>query len=161
GPPDKKKGGARFFPQTGLEWRWPFINSYCQNQSVVLQPVGQLIAAPDTPIGIKSRRIPNEDSADFEFNDANLFSPDRFPGDYVFINKHAGTPDKKDFNQISFTFSSQFTKYWSLIGLVRQNVRKKKDGGGPLERGIGLIYRDDCFGLGLTIKRQYYRTTDL
>ena len=28
-------------------------------------------------------------------------------------------------------------------------------------RGIGAIYRDECFGLGLTISRQYYRDRDV
>jgi len=256
----EKKGGGRFFPQTGLNWRWPFVNSY-QNQSVVLQPVGQLIGAPDKAIGIAQRHIPNEDSTDFEFNDANLFSPDRFPGydvidtgsravyggeilttgrllgdveaflgqsyslsepkrrdkfqglnrrpsdyvgrieaspyswlmlnyrfrldqktlnprvsevggsvgpaiarlsgDYVFISKRAGTFDQKDFQQISLSLSSQVTKYWSLIGLLKQDLKKKKDGGGSLERGVGAIYRDDCFGLGFTIRRQFYKDRDL
>ncbi len=77
--PIKKDGGARFFPQGGLNWRWPFINT-CFDQSFIFQPVVQLIAAPDKPVGLKSRLVPNEDSTDFEFNDANLFSPDRFPG---------------------------------------------------------------------------------
>lgn len=265
----KKTGGARFFPQTGLNWRWPFINSFC-NQNVVVQPVGQMIAAPDNPLGVKSRRIPDEDSTDFAFNDANLFSVDRFPGydlidtgsraiyggeilttgdlfgdvevflgqsyalskpkhhdksqgfghrpsdyvgrfeanpfswftlnyrfrldqkslnprvsevggsigpdiaklsgDYVFISKHAGTPDKKDFNQIYLTLSSKLTKYWTLVGIVRQDLNKKKngpdlnkkkEGGGPLERGVGIAYRDDCFGLGFSIKRQFYKDRDL
>lgn len=257
--PDKKSG-ARFFPQAGLNWRWPFITSI-QNQSVIVQPVGQIIVAPDTPIGIKSRHVPNEDSTDFEFNDANLFSPDRFPGydlidtgsravyggevlttgplfgdvdiflgqsyalskprsfekeqgfgrrasdyvgrieanpfdwlslnyrfrldqkslkqrvsevggsigpsiaklsgDYVFISKHAGTADKKDFNQLSLTLSSQIMKYWTVVGILRHNLQKKENGGGPLERGIGLTYRDDCFALGFSVKRQFYKDRDL
>lgn len=256
----EKKGGARFFPQTGLNWRWPFVNTF-RRQSVVLQPTGQLIAAPRRAIGIAARRIPNEDSADFEFNDANLFSLDRFPGydridtgsravyggevlttgslfgdvefflgqsyalskpnhrdkfqglnhhpsdyvgrfeaspwgwltlnyrfrmnqksfnprvselggtigpaiarltgNYLFISKHAGTPDKKDFNQINLSLSSQVTKYWTLLGLLKQDLKKKKDGGGPLERGVGLVYRDDCFGFGFTVKRQFYKDRDL
>ncbi|HUX80313.1 MAG TPA: LPS assembly protein LptD, partial [Alphaproteobacteria bacterium] len=265
---ENKKGGARFFPQAGLNWRWPFISSFC-DQSVVLQPVGQLITAPDTPIGVKSRRIPNEDSTDFEFNDANLFSLDRFPGydlidtgsrgiyggellttgnlfgdievflgqsysfskpkhqdksqgfgrrpsdyvgrieanpyswltlnyrfrldqktlnprvsevggsigpdiarlagDYVFISKHAGTADKRNFNQLNLTLSSKITKYWTLVGMLRQDLNRRKMigqprknvGGGPLERGIGAVYRDDCFGLGLSVKRQFYKDRDL
>ncbi len=255
-----KTGGARFFPQTSLNWRWPFINSF-QSQSVVLQPVGQLIAAPSTPIGVKSRRVPDEDSKDFSFNDANLFSFDRFPGydlidtgsravyggeflttgnlmgdvevflgqdysfsklkhqdksqgfgrrasdyvgrleaspfswlslnyrfrldqktwnprvsevggsigpslarlagNYVFLSKHAGTFNDKNFQQLSLTLTSQFTKHWSVVGMLKQNLEKKEDGGGPLERGVGLIYRDECFGLGLSVKRQYYRDRDL
>ncbi len=276
----RRKGGARFFPQTSLNWRWPFINSL-QDQNFVVQPIAQMIAAPDQPIGVKSREIPDEDSIDFEFNDANLFSFDRFPGydridtgsraiyggevlttgnlvgdveiflgqsyslskpknneksqgfgrrlsdyvgrieatpfswltanyrfrldqktwnprvsevgaaigpeilrlagNYVFISKHAGTVDKKDFNQISLTLSSQITKYWRLVGTIRRNLNyeenknliKKKDdtrtrggffgdgGNGTLQQGIGAVYRDDCFGVGLTLSRQYYTDRDL
>jgi len=75
----KKKGGGRFFPQAGLDWRWPFITT-CQQQSVIIQPLAQFIAAPSKAIGLVARRVPNEDSTDFEFNDINLFSADRFPG---------------------------------------------------------------------------------
>ncbi len=76
----RKKGGeARFFPQSGLEWRWPFVTCWNQ-QSLIFQPLFQLIGAPRKAIGANARLIPNEDSAGFEFNDANLFSPDRFPG---------------------------------------------------------------------------------
>ncbi len=75
----KKTGGSRFFPQTGLDWRWPFITT-CQQQSIIVQPLAQIIAAPRKAIGLAARRVPNEDSMDFEFNDINLFSSDRFPG---------------------------------------------------------------------------------
>lgn len=258
--PLHKKGGGRFFPQAGLNWRWPFVAT-CLNQSFIIQPVSQVIVAPDTPIGLSSRRVPNEDSTDFEFNDANLFSSDRFPGydlidtgsrliyggevlttgslfgdvdvflgqsyalskpkrfekeegfgrrasdyvgrieaspfswfnlnyrfrldqktlhhrvaevgssigpsiarlagDYVFISKKAGTPTGKDFNQIKLTLSSQFTKYWTISASTRQNLQNKKSGGGILEREVMLAYRDDCFGLGFTVKRSFYKTKDV
>lgn len=262
----ERKGGARFFPQTGLDWRWPFINSFCQ-QSVIVQPVGQLVAAPNHAVGPKARNFPNEDSADPEFNDANLFSSDRFPGydridtgsravyggevlttgkllgdievflgqsyslsdphrkrqiqglnrhasdyvgrvqatpvswlslnyrfrldqksfnsrvtevggsigpeiaklsgTYVFVSRHAGTPDNKNFNQVNLTFSSQFTKRWSFLANLIKNLQPARDvnglsnHNGVLEKGVGLLYRDDCFGLGLTAKRQYYQSADL
>lgn len=261
-----RKGGARFFPQTGFDWRWPFIKPFCQ-QSVIVQPVGQLIAAPVQALGDKARDFPNEDSADPSFNDANLFSPDRFPGydridtgsravyggevlttgslfgdvevflgqsyslstpqrkrmiqglhrhasdyvgrvqatpfswlslnyrfrldqksfntrvtevggavgpsiaklstTYVFISKHAGTRDNRDFNQINLVFSSQFTKNWTLYAKIIRNLEPKQEEdvfnkhNGYLEKGVGLMYIDDCFGLGLTAKRQYYRAVDL
>ena len=263
----RKRGGARFFPQAGLNWRWPFVNSY-QSQSFILQPVAQLIFSPDKAIGVSARRIPDEDSTDFEFNDLNLFSKDRFPGydridtgsrsvyggeflttggllgdiemflgqsysfskpnpknirqgfghyasdyvgriaanpftwlnfyyrfrldqktlntrvgevgagigpaiarlavDYVFVSKHAGTTDKRDLNQINVVLSSQIIKHWTIIGMARQNLNKKKRdlnkkniGVGPLQRGVGVVYRDDCFGLGFSVQRQYYKDRDL
>jgi LPS-assembly protein len=259
-PSQRKMGGSRFFPQTGLDWRWPFVNSW-QKQSFVLQPSSKLIVAPDKPIGVETDRIPNVDSTDFEFNDANLFSSDRLPGydridtgsrvvyggevlstgelfgdvniflgqsyslsqpqfkdnhqglkyrssdyvgrveaspwswltlnyrfrldektratrltelggsigpaiaklagEYVFISKHAGTPNKRDFKQLFLSLSSKFLKYWTVTVTTRQNLSEKKNGGGPLQRGIGLLYRDDCFGIGFTVSRQYYVAKDV
>jgi LPS-assembly protein len=259
-PSQGKMGGSRFFPQTGLDWRWPFVNSW-EKQNFVLQPSSKFIVSPNKPIGAEADHIPNEDSTDFEFNDANLFSSDRLPGydridtgsrvvyggevlstgalfgdvniflgqsyslskpqfksnhqglkyrssdyvgrveaspwswltlnyrfrldektratrltelggsigpaiaklagDYVFISRHAGTPNRKDFKQLFLSLSSNFTQYWTVMATMRQNINKKKEGGGPLQRGIGFLYRDDCFGLGLTINRQYYRAKDV
>lgn len=256
----KKEGGGRFFPQLGLDWRWPFITT-CQQQSIIIQPLAQLIAAPRKGIGLDARRFPNEDSTDFEFNDINLFSSDRFPGydvldtgsravyggqilttgtlfgdielflgqnysfskpnaqekfqgirngssdyvgrtqvspwswldltyrfrlaqqsfkplvsevggslgpalaklsgTYVFISKDAGTLDKKDFQQLRVTFSSQFTKYLTFSANLLQNLRNKKDGGGVLSKGVDLTYRDDCFTLGATVTRQYFVARDV
>lgn len=259
---EDKKGGARFFPQSGIDWRWPFVNSFC-SQSFVVQPMAQLIGAPRRAIGIAQRRIPNEDSAGFEFNDANLFSSDRFPGydvidrgsravyggeiltvgglfgntelflgqsysltkprkkeesqglgrkpsdyvgrieaspfswltvnyrfrmdketwntrvaelggaigpalaklsgNYLFISKKAGTGGRTldDFQQLSLQLSSQLTEHWLLSARLRHDFRDKKDGGGRLEEGVGVFYRDDCFGLGTTVTRQFYRDRDL
>jgi hypothetical protein len=85
----------------------------------------------------------------------------KLSGSYLFFSKHAGTVDKKDFNQLNLTLTSQVTQYWSLIGTLTQNLRKTKEGGGNLAHGIGLSYRDDCFGLGFTINRQNYKTKDV
>lgn len=76
----KKKGGARFFPQTGVDWKWPFVTNGWKKQSVIIQPTGQLIGAPSKAIGVAANRIPDEDSVDFALNDVNLFSADRYPG---------------------------------------------------------------------------------
>lgn len=279
------QGGARFFPQTGFDWRWPFINSFCQ-QSVVVQPMSQLILAPSHPLGASNRKIPNEDSVDFSFNDANIFSPDRFPGydridrgsrvvyggevlttgtlfgdielflgqsyslvepqdrrdfqglknrssdyvgrleanpyswlsfnyrfrldektfhsrvveaggsigpevakfsgTYLFMSRHAFRDEnillrrgkkkyphvqgKKNFNQMNLTFSSQFTENWTFSANLLKNLEKRtreeklnniNDHHGILSHGIGLMYRDDCFGLGFSLTRQYYKSADL
>jgi len=265
----ERKGGARFFPQTGFDWRWPFINSYCQ-QSVVVSPVGQIVAAPVHAIKSENHRFPNEDSQDPEFNDANLFSPDRFPGydridrgsravyggevlatgdlfgdielflgqsyslsdpehnrklqglkrrtsdyvgrfkalpfswlsfyyrfridhrsfnsrigetggsigpaianlkgTYLYISRHAGTPENRNFSQANLTFTSQFTKHWSLTATLTKNFQKLtraekeqkiKNHHGILSEGIGLNYLDDCFGAGLSITKQNYKSADL
>jgi hypothetical protein len=45
--------------------------------------------------------------------------------------------------------------------MVRQNLKKNENAPRTLEKGIGALYRDDCFGLGFSIKRQYYKDRDL
>jgi LPS-assembly protein len=67
---------GRLFPQLSVEWRYPFVRNHEGWQEVV-EPIAAITAAPN-----KSNfgNIPNEDSLDVEFDDTNLFDPDRFAG---------------------------------------------------------------------------------
>lgn len=67
---------GRFFPQLAAEWRYPWAR-YDETFSQVIEPTVQFIAAPN---GSNPGEIPNEDSRDFEFDDTNLFSLNRFNG---------------------------------------------------------------------------------
>lgn len=67
---------GRVFPQLALEWRYPLIQSLSWADQVV-EPIVQLVAAPDSA---NNGDIPNEDSLDFEFDDTNLLSLNRFTG---------------------------------------------------------------------------------
>ena len=67
---------GRVFPQLALQWRYPWVrNSGTTHQ--VIEPVAQVVVAPT---GFNPGKIPNEDSLDFEFDDTNLFSLNRFTG---------------------------------------------------------------------------------
>ena len=67
---------GRVFPQIALQWRYPWVrHSGTMNQ--VVEPIAQVVLAPN---GSNPGRIPNEDSQDFEFDDTNLFSLNRFTG---------------------------------------------------------------------------------
>lgn len=69
---------GRAEPFGALFMRWPFIRP-SRYGSQILEPEIQLVAAPN--IGItQNDRIPNEDSLDLEFSDANLFDFNRYPG---------------------------------------------------------------------------------
>ncbi|WP_282609641.1 LPS-assembly protein LptD [Pelagibius sp. Alg239-R121] len=67
---------GRVFPQLAAEWRYPWVRND-DTFSQVIEPVVQVIAAPN---GSNPGEIPNEDSRDFEFDDTNLFSLNRFAG---------------------------------------------------------------------------------
>jgi LPS-assembly protein len=67
---------GRAMPAVGLEYRYPFISTHAWGTQTI-EPIAQVIARPNEPqIG----KFPNEDSQSFLFDDANLFS----------INKYAG-----------------------------------------------------------------------
>jgi LPS-assembly protein len=67
---------GRFVPQAALTWSWPMMRAH-DGWSEVIEPIVQGVVAPR---GQNPEDIPNEDSLDFEFDDTNLFSTNRFTG---------------------------------------------------------------------------------
>lgn len=68
---------ARVFPQVGVEWRLPFVRATDDTRQIV-EPVVVAAFAPDQEN--HKYKIPDEDSADIEFDDANILSLDRYAG---------------------------------------------------------------------------------
>jgi LPS-assembly protein len=67
---------SRGMPTVGLEYRYPFISVQSWGTQTI-EPIAQIIARPnETRIG----RFPNEDAQSFTFDDANLFSVNKFAG---------------------------------------------------------------------------------
>lgn len=67
---------GRFFPQAGLDWRFPFVRQG-KTTAQTIEPVAGVIVAPN--VG-RQDKIPNEDSLDVELDDTNIFDPNRFTG---------------------------------------------------------------------------------
>ncbi|MCZ6771678.1 MAG: LPS assembly protein LptD [Proteobacteria bacterium] len=67
---------GRIFPQFAAQWRYPWVRS-AEGIHQVIEPIAQVVFAPN---GSNPDEIPNEDSLDFEFDDTNLFSLNRFTG---------------------------------------------------------------------------------
>jgi LPS-assembly protein len=77
--PVNKIDTARAQPQVSVDMRWPFMRDSGAWGSQLIEPITQVILAPQ--IGNSQlTRIPNEDSLDLEFTDANLFGFNRFSG---------------------------------------------------------------------------------
>ncbi len=74
-PGDSSGGSGRVLPELSVEWRYPFI-SVGQRYSHVIEPIVLGVASPHW----NASDLPNEDSLDFEFSDANLFRTSRFAG---------------------------------------------------------------------------------
>lgn len=109
---------GRVFPQVGLEWRLPFIKA-TESSRQIIEPVIVAVAAPNG--GNKDDKIPNEDSQDIQFNDANILSLDRYPG-----------YDRNDTgSRISYGFN--WNSYGEVTGhtaaFVGQSYRFKKNEG--------------------------------
>jgi LPS-assembly protein len=67
---------ARLVPQVTLDWRLPLI----RQEQAARQIIEPIINASISPYGGNPSKIPNEDSLNFEFDDTNVFSDNRFPG---------------------------------------------------------------------------------
>ncbi|MDR3534876.1 MAG: LPS assembly protein LptD [Acetobacteraceae bacterium] len=70
---------ARALPQAAVDFRWPFMRDAGAWGTQLIEPIAQIIVAPQTGDSQISK-YPNEDSMDFEFSDANLFGFNRFTG---------------------------------------------------------------------------------
>jgi len=66
----------RFFPQAQATVRYPFVR-YGESSQQMIEPIGQLTVAPNVN---NKPAFPNEDSLDVEFDEVNLFMPNRFTG---------------------------------------------------------------------------------
>ena len=63
--------------RAAVDWRMPLVRSAGAWGSQTIEPRVQFVTGPQTG---PQRRVPNEDSIDFEFTDANLFALNRFTG---------------------------------------------------------------------------------
>jgi LPS-assembly protein len=66
-------------PQAAVRLNWPFVRADGSGGSQIIEPIAQIIAAPNAGNSTHDR-IPNEDSLDYEFTDSTLFSINRFGG---------------------------------------------------------------------------------
>jgi LPS-assembly protein len=70
---------GRVQPYGALFMRWPFARAAGAYGTQIIEPEAQFVASP--VIGTSQNyRIPNEDSLDLEYSDANLFDLNRYPG---------------------------------------------------------------------------------
>ncbi|MFN3075336.1 MAG: LPS-assembly protein LptD [Alphaproteobacteria bacterium] len=67
---------TRLTPEASVKWRFP-LSRIGEDTRQVIEPIVQSIASPRASNPVK---IPNVDSRDFEFDDTNLFSHNRFTG---------------------------------------------------------------------------------
>ncbi len=67
---------TRLFGVAGATVSYPLVK-VTPNATIILEPIAQLAISPNLN---RNLRIPNEDSIDFQFDETNLFQPNRSPG---------------------------------------------------------------------------------
>jgi|GEM_PF-142510 len=106
---------SRLYPNMSVKVRYPLMQSG-ENYTQILEPIVMGVWAPNSK---NKEVIPNEDSADFELDDVNLFSPNRYAG-YDRVEK--GTRVNYGIQWAVFG-----NKGLSLSTLVGQSYRLKRD----------------------------------
>ncbi len=72
-----KDNVERIYGTAGATVSWPFIKPMANGASIILEPMAQVAVSPVERV---DRNIPNEDSASFEYDETNLFEPNRYGG---------------------------------------------------------------------------------
>ncbi|RVT97151.1 LPS-assembly protein LptD [Rhodovarius crocodyli] len=75
--PHANGGNATGNMRVAIDWRMPLVRDAGNWGQQTIEPRVQIVTGPNTG---RQSNLPNEDSVDFEFTDANLFSLNRFTG---------------------------------------------------------------------------------
>ena len=140
---------GRIVPQVAIDWRYPFVRQAGPSVYQMIEPVASAIVSP---YGGNPNTIPNEDSVDFEFDETNLFSTNRFRG----LDRIEGGP-RFNYGLLWGIFGSKGGNTTAIVG---QSYRPRTDDtfakGSGLEdhfsdivarirvapgRGLNLLYR--------------------
>jgi LPS-assembly protein len=114
---------GRAFPQAGLTWSYPVAHRGDVYTEIV-EPIVGLYAAP---AGGNSHFVPDEDSLGFQFNDTDLFRPDRLAG-YDILD----TGQRVDYGLKFGVYSKDGGNYHVLVG---QSLRAQPNDFLPIGSG--------------------------
>lgn len=133
---------SRIFPQMALNWRYPWVWQGATTNALI-EPLAAFVAAPD---GENPTTIPNEDSRSFEFDETDLFVPNRFPG---YDRVDGG--QRVDYGLHAGIYNDRAGSTQLLVG---QSYRFQKNADFPT--GAGLDYpRSDVVGRVIESPNQY------
>lgn len=82
----------------------------------------------------------------------------RLEGEYIFIASEASAGLFPDREEVTASFTSQLTDFWSL-GLFSQIDLTQN--GGTIKHGAKMTYEDECFRLEFGFRRDFTRTLDI
>jgi LPS-assembly protein len=121
---NQSAASGRAFPQAALTWRYPWVR-HAPGANELIEPMAAFVAAPN---GGNPARIPDEDSSSFEFDETDLFRPNRLPG-YDVVD----SGQRVDYGLHTGIYNDT---YGSSDMLVGQSYRMEKSS--PFQVGSGL-----------------------
>ena len=98
---------GRAFPQVGMTWDYPLARR-SETTTAIIEPIVGVYAGPSSG---NNRQIPDEDSLNFEFQDSDLFRPDRLAG-YDLLD----TGQRVDYGLKTGLYDKDGGNYHILIG---------------------------------------------
>ncbi|CAG4909036.1 unnamed protein product [Acidocella sp. C78] len=124
---------ARAIPIGAVSFAWPLERDAGRWGTQIIEPRVQLVTAPVYGLG-QTTTIPNEDSLDFQFTDANLFSLQRFGG----IDRFAGG------TRVDYALQGNWILPGgaSAEGMIGQSYAFETSKLYPAESGLGGHYSD-------------------
>jgi len=134
----KENGGTagRVMPKLAAGWSFPLIQDNSWG-AFVIAPKAQIVLAPD---GARDRDIPNEDARAVEFDDANIFSLDRFPG-----FDRADDGQRIDYG---LTMTAFFEGGGEAMGFIGQSTARKE---GEFAKAAGMSGRSSDIVAAATV----------
>jgi LPS-assembly protein len=115
---------GRIVPQIGFSWRYPFVR-YDGSLTTVIEPIVSLVASPNLS---NQGEFPNEDSRTIDFDDTNLFRPNRF----------AGHDRIEGGQRVNYGFNVDMWRNWGgrLAMFLGQSYRLREDSAFPAGSGL-------------------------
>lgn len=127
--PARQASASQAMPTFAVNWRFPLLRDAGEWGTQVVEPILQVAAGPRSPSYRRGRtRIPNEDSLDLEFSDANLFALNRYPG----VDRLEGGLRAAGALRGAWTLPGG----QRLEGLVGQSWRARRDDTFPASSGL-------------------------
>ena len=147
-------------PTVALDLHWPLERSTKNSGTQILEPIAQVVMAPNgssygltqgsNGVVTMNSKIPNEDSLDYDFTDATLFSLNRFAG----IDRLEGGMRANVALHGAWWFSGQ-----QLDALVGQGYRTHKENAFPVGSGLQGTTTDVVSHLSYTPNQYFDLTT--
>jgi LPS-assembly protein len=81
----------------------------------------------------------------------------KFNLNYSFFDEGSGSGEFADREEVTYGFSSQFSKSWSLNASTRRDLHLSN----TLTQGVGLSYVCDCFTMNLSLIRTFTHDRDV